>query len=497
MVFVFFTTCYRIMHAVCERMRLGVFCVLMAGSGMALQPWDGTEASVNLLSKGEYEISVAENREYVITTMGKEVEASFRVVIPDVSATVTLRLRDVYLTKDGVVLQVEGRGTLRVVSEEGTSVLRRIGATAGEAVYLKNDGTLVFGGTKGASLWVFAQSGTSASSAISTNVVSASTAFGTVRMEGGELHVVAGGATSEAWIPAVISAKQVIILGGTLFVGVSFSAASTFSVSDLEGAWPSVLRATAGISFLGGTLASEKRAKPLPGVNQKFEKVNLSSIPTADGVATVMGGSSYPYPEEAFGLVQAVAQGGQVGEKAFLRFQTQGVVLAEALAKHMVSGATGERPRVGAVEVVEERGVVAVNVTECSELRFNFVDEGMAGAVELFGCIPTATEDAVRVDYAFWLSWIGPVRVEGEDALRVAVRAAVRLPQETAQSKTFKLSVSRTLEGVETLVFEGCVPFVRRLEKDTLYETALLLTSDSFAGDFGIYRYRVTATEAP
>lgn len=469
---------------------------LTMGSGVAataLRPWDGAEASVNVLSDGEYAISAAADQECVLTTNGSEVAASVAVTIPDVSTTVTLRLREVCLKKDGVVLRLEGGGTLRVVAERGTSVLRRVGTGAGEAVKVQNDGTLAFSGEEGAPLWVFAQSGASASRAISTNIGSAF-AFGTVLLEGGELHVVAGGGkvATEA-IPPAIEAKRIGISGGTLSVGFSFSVASAFSVSDLAGMWPSALSAAKGVTVTGGALIAEPKAKPLPSAT--FGKVTLPSSPvTADKVVAAMGGSSYRYPEEAFGEVQAVAQGGQVGGKAFLRFQAQGDVSAETLAAHIVSGKTGANPSAGAVEVDTERGVVEVDVATCPEPGFAFADEGMAGATELFGCIPDVSEKGVRVDYAFGLSWLGPVRVEGEEALRVAVRVAVRLPRETAQSRTFKLLVSRTLDnGEKVRVFEGAVPFVRRSGTDTLYETAPFPTSDSFSGAFGTYRYRVTA----
>lgn len=493
----------KLAHAAHRGVWWGVVWALMAGSGLAataLQPWDGTDASVNLLEAGEYSISSTEDQEYVLTTNGNEVAASVVVTITNATTTVTLRLKKVCLKKNDVALLLKGAGTLRVLAEEGASVLRRYQNNGG-TVYIANAGTIVFDGTEGASLWVFTHGdGSRANSAISTNI-GANFAYGTIRVEGGELHVVAAGAKGGdpgTRIPPIIEARQIDIVGGRLFAGVYFSSKSEFVASDLEGEWPSVLKAIEKLSFSGGILRPEQKAKALPSQDENFAKGELPSQPiTADKVVTALGGSSYRYPEASFGAVQAVAMGGQVGGKAFLRVQTEGTVSAEALAKHIVSGTTGASPAAEAVSVDTERGVVAVDVTACPEPKFVFAEEKMAGAVELFGCIPTVTEGGVRVDYDFGIFGIAPVRVEGEPVFRVAVRAAVRLPQETAQSKTFKLVVTRTLDDSEKeVIFEGAASFARCSKADTLYETAPLLTSDTFSGACGIYRYRVTASKA-
>lgn len=485
---------WNVTQAACKGMWLGVVWAVMAGSGWAatetksLQPWDGTEASINVLSAGEYVISATEDQEYVLTSKGNEVEASLAVQVAE-GKTATLRLRNVCLKANKAVIELSGKGALRIVLEKGVSTLRRFGNLNGSGIVVNKDASaeLIFSGS--AQLWVFAQGS-------STVATPALTSPGTIRIEGGELHLSAVGACNfdglgKAYAPPVIDAKRVVFTGGKTLGG--FFVTATGFVGGNVKEWPSIVFGE--VVFNGGTLVTTGETVL---VSTKLNSVKYPSSPiTSQSILSTMGASIYRYPEASFAAVQAVAMGGQVGEKAFLRAQTEGAVSAEALAKHIVSGTTGASPAAEAVSVDTARGVLAVDVTECPEPKFVFADEKMASAVELFGCIPTVTEGGVRVDYDFGIFGIAPVRVEGEPVFRVAVRAAVRLPQETAQSKTFKLVVTRTLDDSEKeVIFEGSAPFVRRSNADTLYETAPLLTSDTFSGACGTYRYRVTASKA-
>lgn len=479
----------KLAHAAHRGVWLGVVWALMAGSGLAataLLPWDGTEASINVLAAGEYSISAATDQVYVLTSKGSPVRASIDISVWQ-PAVATFRLRQLDLAPQGVVLKISGTGTVRIVSEVGISKLRNMLSSGGNAIVMSSAGSLVFSGHEAAPLWIFAQG---SKSTVGRAIVAPE---GCVSVERGKLRLLGagaaeGGTNKTAWVAPVIEAKQVAFAGGETSVGF-FVTTSKFDVGNVKDGWPLVVKAEK-VSFEKGVLRSDASGGKIPPSG------NLTS-PTNSTYINETVSSIYRYPEASFGAVQAVAMGGQVGEKAFLRVQTEGTVSAEALAKHIVSGTTGASSAAEAVSVDTERGVVAVDVTACPAPKWGFADESMAGAVELFGCIPTVTEEGARVDYDFGIYWIAPVRVEGEPVFRVAVRAAVRLPQETAQSKTFKLVVTRTLDDSEKeVIFEGAASFARCSKADTLYETAPLLTSDTFSGACGIYRYRVTASKA-
>ncbi len=471
---------------------------LGAGYGMAvsapaaLVPWDGTEASVNAFAKGTeatQTLSVAKDTTYVLTSGGENVRVAIEVTNLAAGATLTLRLRKCRLTPQGVPLTVKGgAGTVRIVSEEGTSCLWNMRSGGGDGISVASGAMVVFEGDEAAPLWVFAQG------AASTPGRAVAAPQGTVRVERGVLRLLAAGAsagsaTKTASLPAAIEAKNAVFVGGSTTVGF-FVTNAQFDVGTLK-EWPGVVAADA-VTFSGGSLVSERNGTVAPS-SGKLSADSNSAYLTSTDIRT-----RYVYPAESFGILQKVATGGQVGTEAYLRFRMQegiGLTEAEAMLRGQIVSDSGVACPEGALTVDAGRGVAVVDATKCPEPMFAFGEgnESGTGAVALFGAVPTVTAEGVRVEYAFGISWIGMA----SDGQSVAVRAAVRLPEESASERVFFLTVTRELGDERKTVFEGLVPFFRKVAGDTLYETGPIPTVDVLLGGaLGTFRYRVTASEA-
>ncbi len=455
---------------------MGLCAGTVRGETIKLTPYDGTEATVHELCAGNaYTITVtSENKAFAITTNGEAVNATVLVQFAE-KQEATLVLRNVHLASGGVPLTVKREGMLRIVSEVGASTVENTREGPALTITPKADThvlTVAFSGKTHAPLTLIGKGGTNASGPTILSAPEIKGGRSVVRVEHGTLGLFAGSKQSEGkTLPPIIDAEEAAFLGGTTTVGFSLKD-SGISASRVSG---SLIETSDALTFSGGILKSDPSATPFPASGTLSSGVN----------------TRYAYPTSAFSALHDLATGGQVDTTAYLRYQAEGLQPTPA---HIVSGATDTHPK--AMAIHSDRNVVAVDTETCPDPHFAFPTPSVAGAVELFGVTPEITEDGITATYAFGPIWIGAIATE--NGMKTALRIAVDLPQETATTRSFWLTIARTTDDASVTVYDGEALFTRLATDSIRYETSALLTADTITTlPIGSHAYRVTASALP
>lgn len=272
--------------------------------------------------------------------------------------------------------------------------------------------------------------------------------------------------------PCIVAKETLTITGENTDILFSFYAGAPIKVATVANQLAPVKYTT--LNCTGGAIKEDGTTFPSSGELVTTTRYNYPTLSYDKLINEAMGGTII----------------GTVIEPKPATFTFPKWVISGSAADYLAcfkSATTGANPTADAISIDAEKKTVYIDTTKCPDPELVYAKDGTAGAIDLFGATARPTADGIAVTYAFGIERIEVV--EGE----IQLRAAVDLPTESADTKTFRISV--TIEG-NAEIFDADLQFTRI--KGTTRFLSDLIRTGHLPGTPGStsHEYRVSASEA-